>query len=82
MDFSPDARLLVVTGDRGRVGLWETRTLTPVARLSGLGAWTQAVAFSPDRRLIAAGDTNDERAGVRIWGVTTHTPTSVHAELR
>ena len=81
VDFSPDGRLLAVTGDRGRVGLWDARTLKPAGQLTGLGYWTQAVAFSPDGSLIAAGDTNDDRATLRVWDVASRAPTPFRAEL-
>ena len=41
-------------------------------------AWTQAVAFSPDGRLVAAGDTNGDDT-MRVWDVASRTPTPVVA---
>jgi len=73
--------LLAVTGERGLVSLWDARTLTPAGRLAGLRHWTQAVAFSPDGRLLAAGDVNGDGSAVRIWDVRRRVPTAFRSEL-
>ena len=59
-DFSPNGRLLAVADDKGKLGLWDARTLARVRGLQGLRGWTQAVAFSPDGRRVAAGDFSDK----------------------
>jgi WD40 repeat protein len=58
VDFSPDGRLLAVSGDHGRVRLWDVRTRREVGELRGLRAWSQAIAFSPDGRLLAGSEVN------------------------
>ena len=69
-DFSPNGRLLAVAGDKGELGLWDARTLAPVRRLEGLRGWTQAVAFSPDGRRVAAGDWSADNR-LLIWDVAS-----------
>jgi WD40 repeat protein len=59
------SKLLASVGQDGNICLWNTATLKPVATI-GLDAWLESVAFSPDGKLLAAGD----RAGtIRIWSV-------------
>jgi WD40 repeat protein len=69
-----------VTGAHGHVSLWDARTLAPVGRLAGLDEWTQATAFSPDGRLLAAGEASADRPNLRIWDVRTRTATSFRIE--
>jgi WD40 repeat protein len=53
--FSPDGKLLAVTGEHARVTLLNAETLAPVRTLARLpGRSSQAVAFSPDGRLVAS----------------------------
>ena len=77
VEFSPDGRLIAVTGERGRVTLWDARTLRPAGELQGLPeAHAQALAFSPDSRLLA-GATVDAptRTEVRVWDLRSRVPT-------
>ena len=75
VDYSPDGRLLAVTGKGGRVTLWDARTLRPAGTLRGLRSTSQALAFSPiagssPRPRSAASRTDDhEGSSVRVWDV-------------
>jgi WD40 repeat protein len=69
VDFSSDGRWLAVGGAGGRVDLRDARALAPARRLPGLRGWTQAVAFSPDGRLLAAGDVSTPSPQLLIWDV-------------
>ena len=62
VDFSPDGRLLAVTGEGGRVTLWNARTLAPAGELRGMRGPSQALAFSPDGKLLAAAEATDATA--------------------
>jgi WD40 repeat protein/DNA-binding SARP family transcriptional activator len=80
VDFSPDGRLLAVTGIGGRVTLWNARTLAPAGELA-MGVDSDALAFSPDGKLLAAAeeDVRDPlRKGgpLRVWDVRRGTPTA------
>jgi WD40 repeat protein len=81
VDFSPDGRLLAVSGDHGRVRLWDVRTRREVGELRGLRAWSQAIAFSPDGRLLAGSEVNTDRPQLRIWDVRRRALTAFRAEL-
>ncbi|MGZ6617649.1 MAG: WD40 repeat domain-containing protein, partial [Solirubrobacteraceae bacterium] len=63
--WSPTAPVLAVAGHSGLVQLWRVdgaprlaRALTGLQRLAGQPEAVQALAFSPDGRLLAATDTN------------------------
>jgi WD40 repeat protein/DNA-binding SARP family transcriptional activator len=89
VEFSPDGRLLAVSGEGGEVTLWNARTLRPAGpELKGLQTTSQALAFSADGELLAAGElgrpsvVNDQirdyRDGkVRLWDVRRRAPTGV-----
>jgi WD40 repeat protein len=72
-DFSPDGRTLAVSGEGGAVMLVDAATLKRRRVLEGLdrSGFSQAVAFSPDGRLLAAGvfvgGTPDGSGFVRMW---------------
>jgi WD40 repeat protein len=90
VEFSPDGRLLAVSGEGGEVTLWNARTLRPAGReLKGLQTTSQALAFSADDELLAAGElgrpsvvVNDQireyrGAKVGLWDVRRRAPTGV-----
>ena len=60
--FSPDGRLLAVTGLGGRITLWNARTLAPAGELEGMQGDSPALAFSPDGKLLAAAEADPARA--------------------
>lgn len=68
-DFSPDGRTLAVSGTRGQVVLLDAATLVLRRKLDGLpdSGFSQAVAFSPDGGLVAAGASVGTRGVVRSW---------------
>jgi WD40 repeat protein len=76
--FSPDGRLLAVTGLGGRITLWNARTLAPAGELEGVQGDSAAIAFSPNGKLLAATEA-DPAAGpfvpqaLRVWDVSTRT---------
>jgi WD40 repeat protein len=80
--FSPHGQLLAVTGESGRVTLWDTRTLAPAGELKGLDGGSQALAFSPDGTLLAAAPAETEnrpRHPLRVWDVRTRRLTPFRA---
>jgi WD40 repeat protein len=82
-DFSPDGRTLAVSGEGARVRLLDARTLEPTRTLEGLQGldFSQAVTFSPDGRLIAAGGITERGGRVRVWDVRTGAPARVRSEV-
>jgi WD40 repeat protein len=79
VEFSPDGRLLAVTGRGGRVTVWDARTLRAAGELRGLPPQhAQALAFSPDGRLLAGATiTGDDASETQVWDVRSHAPTRV-----
>ena len=69
MALSRDGALLATGGQSGMVTLWDVATRTPMANLEGYGEHEEvhAVAFSPDRVLLAGG----AWTGVNLWEVET-----------
>ena len=70
--YSPDGGKLAIAGEGGQLRLLDAGTLRPLAPdLIGLRATSQAVAFSPDGRLLAAGqnETGSMPGDVRVWDV-------------
>ena len=72
--FSPDGRLLAVTGEGGRVTLWNARTRAPAGELRGLRADSQALAFSPDGGLLAAAEAGSPAAAHAGSGTCADAP--------
>jgi WD40 repeat protein len=62
--FSPDGRLLAITGRWGTVSLWDPASGKKRAMLFGHQSSVSAYAFSPDGRLLASGG---EEGTVRLW---------------
>ena len=61
--------------------LWDARSPAILARLHGLRDWVQAIAFSPDGRLLAASEVNGNRPALRIWDVQRRSLTRFRARL-
>ncbi|WP_436527301.1 nSTAND1 domain-containing NTPase [Actinoplanes sp. HUAS TT8] len=53
-EFSPDGRTLASTDFNGRVHLWDTRSRSPIATLTGHGDRSSSLSFSPDGKLLAS----------------------------
>ena len=61
---------LAVTGERGRLTLWDAQTLAPAGELKGLAGFSQALAFSPDGKLLAAAEVDaSQPRPLRVWDV-------------
>jgi WD40 repeat protein len=65
--FSPNGKM-VVSGGGGEIELWNVETGKRTASLRGHEKGTWSVAFSPDRRTVAAGGADGK---VRLWDVET-----------
>ena len=72
MEFAPDGRSLAsATGTIGdsAIIIWNVATGYPERRINGLVTAPQAIAYSPDSRLVAAACPHER--SVRIWDVRT-----------
>jgi WD40 repeat protein len=68
VQFSPDGRLLAACGQGpGYVGVWDAQTGAEVVLLRGHRDRVQCIAFSPDSKRLAVGDSGGR---VAIWDVT------------
>jgi WD40 repeat protein len=72
--LSPDAQTLAATGYDQSLHLWDTPTGTEIRKIplpiQQRSMSLEAVAFSPDGRLIAGGGNFDD-GSVRVWSATT-----------
>jgi WD40 repeat protein len=64
--FSPDGRLLAVTGRDGAVRLWDVAARRELRRLDGGQGRVGRVAFAPDGRSLAVGGADGT---VLVWDV-------------
>jgi WD40 repeat protein len=72
MAVSPDRRLLALVEERqGDVWLWDLERRVKVGVLRGHTEWTDALAFSPDSRLLATGSL-DWR--IKLWRISREAP--------
>lgn len=76
--FSPNSSILATTGRDSTVRLWDVETGEASHVLYGHTSWVIGVAFSPDGRLIATGESGSSaesrhtvHAKLRIWDVET-----------
>jgi WD40 repeat protein len=85
--FSPDGRLLAVTGEEGELKLWNARTLAPAGELEGMKGVSQALAFSPNGEELAAVEAATSAEAVsatpqplRVWDPRSGAPTGFRAQ--
>src|SRR5262249_30611235 len=71
--LSPDGRLVFSGGAAGAASSWETDTGKPVGRFPGNLPQVNAVAVSPDGRILACGSgKHDQGLGeIKLWDVAT-----------
>ncbi|WP_367139807.1 MULTISPECIES: nSTAND1 domain-containing NTPase [Streptomyces] len=76
--FSPDNKFLVTGGVLGRGDgiapspqLWDTSTLQKAGTFTSTETGMMAVAISPDRRTLAAGEAGDRGAAVTLWDISS-----------
>jgi WD40 repeat protein len=70
VSFSPDGKLVAAASELGLVRLWETASWQEVTTLRGVLMGCHSVAFSPDRRRLAAGSSG--REAVKLWDTTSY----------
>ncbi len=66
--FSPDGRTLAVDGSSD-VRLFDATTGQETGKLTGVATWASGVTFSPDGKLLAAGEIGEGK--VRVWDVAS-----------
>lgn len=72
VDFSPDGQILAA-GSRDAIYLWNTRTLELMHKITSPVIEIDAVAFSPESRLLAW-NTGDSDASVCVWDLEKKIP--------
>ena len=74
LSFSLDGNTLAVAETSGDIGLWDiaSQQLTALLDTPGRGN-VRTLAFSPDGRWLAAGDSSDVFATIYLWDVPTQT---------
>ncbi len=60
---------MVSGGEDGSVRVWDLSSRRELYKFTGKGGSVHAVAVSPDRRWLAAGDAG---GGLRLWSLKTH----------
>jgi WD40 repeat protein len=68
--IAPGGTRLGTTGLDGRVTIWDTTTGQQVLSLRGFSGPVTCLAFSPDRRRLAAGGIEGQSAAIRVWDAT------------
>lgn len=66
--FSPDGEILASAGTNGKIHLWSPKKRELVGSFN-IENWCQALAFSPEGNLLAAGDGSK----IRVWDLATST---------
>jgi WD40 repeat protein len=68
--FAPDGRTIAVSGMRGKIILWDPVTGQERMRLGDEQTGADALAFSPDSKILASSH-RDFRNTIRLWEVRT-----------
>ncbi len=66
VQFSPDGSRILAVGNFVNIAVWDAKTGNALPAIEGHRSWIQALAFSPDGKLLASG--SGDRT-IRIWNV-------------